>query len=236
MSAKYNLKYSGPEIDALLEKASLDPETKVYVVYDTESKPSPEDGSGGDYKTYLQPKVREIMIKMYDDYIDGQKTVAIIHTSHGPAYCGVFYPNVLAGYFRLTQVTPSLSSSSEHEGKSFSVVSYNGKYFNMAILPNGKLDTSAGPGCANIGYSHKASICHLSPFTNYEIPYEPKYPGSPATKQYVDNSIANIDFSNVLTQNGTTEYQPTEANDVTTKQYVDEAINSAVTNQLNGIY
>ena len=47
--------------------------------------------------------------------------------------------------------------------------------------------------------------------------------------EYVDNSIANVDFSNVLTQNGTTEYQPTEANDVTTKQYVDEAINNAVT-------
>ena len=57
-----------------------------------------------------------------------------------------------------------------------------------------------------------------------------------ANKLYVDNAIANIDFSNVLTQNGTTEYQPTEANDVTTKQYVDEAINSAVTNQLNGTY
>ena len=57
-----------------------------------------------------------------------------------------------------------------------------------------------------------------------------------ANKLYVDDSIANIDFSSILTQNGTTEYQPTEANDVTTKQYVDEAINSAVTNQLNGIY
>ena len=54
--------------------------------------------------------------------------------------------------------------------------------------------------------------------------------------EYIDNSIANVDFSNVLTQNGTTEYQPTEANDVTTKQYVDEAINNAVTNQLNEIY
>ena len=54
--------------------------------------------------------------------------------------------------------------------------------------------------------------------------------------EYVDNSIANVDFSNVLTQNGTTEYQPTEANDVTTKQYVDEAINNAITNQLNEIY
>ena len=57
-----------------------------------------------------------------------------------------------------------------------------------------------------------------------------------ASVEYVDNSIANIDFSNILTQNGTTEYQPTEANDVTTKQYVDKAINNAVTNQLNGIY
>ena len=57
-----------------------------------------------------------------------------------------------------------------------------------------------------------------------------------ASVEYVDNSIANIDFSNVLTQNGTTEYQLTEANDVTTKQYVDEAINNAVTNQLNEIY
>ena len=236
MAEKYNLKYSGPEIDALLEKASLDPETKVYVVYDTESKPNPEDGSGGDYKTYLQPKVREIMIKMYDDYVNGQKTVAIIYTSYGPAYCGVFYPNISFGDFCLTQVNPSLSSSSEQEGKSYSVVSYNGKYFNMLILSNGKLDTSAGPGCANLGYNHKVSICHLSPFANYAVPYEPRYPGSPATKQYVDNSIANIDFSNVLTQNGTTEYQPTEANDVTTKQYVDEAINNAVINQLNEAY
>ena len=58
----------------------------------------------------------------------------------------------------------------------------------------------------------------------------------PATKQYVDNSIANIDFFNILTQNGTIEYQPTEANDVTTKQYVDKAINNAVTNQFNRIY
>lgn len=57
-----------------------------------------------------------------------------------------------------------------------------------------------------------------------------------ASVEYIDNSIANIDFSNILTQNGTTEYQPTEANDVTTKQYVDKAINNAVTNQLNGIY
>ena len=57
-----------------------------------------------------------------------------------------------------------------------------------------------------------------------------------ASVEYVDNSIANIDFSNILTQNGTIEYQPTEANDVTTKQYVDKAINNAVTNQLNGIY
>ena len=39
--------------------------------------------------------------------------------------------------------------------------------------------------------------------------------------EYIDNSIANVDFSNVLTQNGTTEYQPREANDVTRKQYVD---------------
>ena len=57
-----------------------------------------------------------------------------------------------------------------------------------------------------------------------------------ASVEYIDNSIANIDFSNILTQNGTTQYQLTEANDVTTKQYVDKAINNAVTNQLNGIY
>ena len=57
-----------------------------------------------------------------------------------------------------------------------------------------------------------------------------------ASVEYVDNSIANIDFSNVLTQNVTIEYQPTEANDVTTKQYVNKAINNTVTNQLNGIY
>lgn len=31
MSEKYNLKYSGPEIDAILEKASLDPATKQYI-------------------------------------------------------------------------------------------------------------------------------------------------------------------------------------------------------------
>ena len=232
----YKLKYSGKEIDELLSTVEIGPETKVYVVYDTESKPSPEDGSGGDYITCLQPKVRAIMIKMYDDYINNQQTVAIIHTTFGPAYCGVFYPEISSGSFYLRQVNPSLSSSSEQEGKSYSVVSYNGKYFRISILSNGKLNTSAGPECANMSYNHKVSICHLSPFANYAVPYEPRYPGSPATKQYVDNSIANIDFANVLTQNGTTEYQPTEANDVTTKQYVDEAINNAITDQLNGTY
>ena len=70
----------------------------------------------------------------------------------------------------------------------------------------------------------------------YSEPYMPTEDYQPATKKYVDDAIASIDFANILTQNNTVDYTPVSDNDVTTKSYVDQAVKTAVEDQLKATY
>lgn len=77
---------------------------------------------------------------------------------------------------------------------------------------------------------------YLATETYYSEPFMPTEEYQPATKKYVDDTIANIDFANILTQNNTVDYTPVSDNDITTKSYVDQAVKTAVEDQLKATY
>lgn len=77
---------------------------------------------------------------------------------------------------------------------------------------------------------------YLATETYYSEPFMPTEEYQPATKKYVDDTIANIDFANILTQNNTVDYTPVSDNDITTKSYVDQAVKTAVEEQLTATY
>lgn len=214
---RYNLKYTGNEIDKLLQQTEKD--AQIYSV--TVSTANPD--------TFAAACV-EPLNKVYQDYLKGIYSMICVSSSYGNGGSNGLYTIDEVDEDSITLRNNYTTTS----GQSIvgSVTPLQGTHWGMA----GTIENGVVISCKMWNRYAQGIGSFLSTSADYSTPYQPKYAGSPATKQYVDNSIANIDFSNILTQNGTIEYQPTEANDVTTKQYVDEAINNAVINQLNEAY
>ena len=175
----YKLEYTGKEIDKILDKANSN-----TPVYSLESEATEE--------SVLRAELLPIFQKMYEDYKNGKQPLLILSTKvvqdRPVPFDGIFRFDYLdltnknfvfkaEEAFISMMEYDSYSAVTKHFGIIQGGIDENDQIYSIGLL---------------YGSQGRASTTSLSTVTNYEVPYEPKYDGSPATKKYVDTSIAAI--------------------------------------------
>ena len=143
-----------------------------------------------DLRTELLPVVSEI----YQDYLNNEISFLYLHyaadTSYSDFYC-VQGVNKYTGDFELEGLTQQLYPEIYANNASFTSVGYRTPMISGTIT-DGEITE------AIVTFVHKGgSFKSLATDKDYAAPYEPLYPGSPATKKYVDDTVANIDIPDV---------------------------------------
>ena len=168
----YNLQYTGNEIEKLLQQIEKD--TQIYSV--TVSTANPD--------TFATACV-EPLNKVYQDYLKGIYSMIYVSSSYGNGGSN--------GLYTIDEVNEDSIVLMNNYTKTFSqsivdsATPLQGIYWGMA----GTIKNGVVVSCKMWNRYVQGIGSFLSTNANYTTPYEPKYPGSPATKQYVDTAINN---------------------------------------------
>lgn len=134
--------------------------------------------------TDLRAELLPIVSEIYQDYLNNEISFLYLHyaadTSYSDFYC-VQGVNKYTGDFELEGLTQQLYPEIYANNASFTSVGYRTPMISGTIT-DGEI-TEAIATFVHKGGSFKS----LATDKDYATPYEPLYPGSPATKKYVDD-------------------------------------------------
>lgn len=127
--------------------------------------------------------------KVYQDYLNNKNSMINLYTSfrntNSIPYAGIYtIESVTDTSFRLSSDIKTLSKTRSNSGMTSNTTI---RITCSAVITNGVVTS-----CSLYSGYESNDAYFLETNYNYPTPYVPRYDGSPATKKYVDDSVANI--------------------------------------------